>query len=143
MDNAAWTKSVVTVTPDALANPSPPGDGTLTADSCAWGGATRALRQLTSLAVTGLSAGGLTINPAVDAVGWTRFSVTQAVDGVNYCLSLYLIYVSGAGKLTLSMFNLSGAVRVNLVADNAVTCGVWGWQLEVGSSPSTYVPRTT
>lgn len=142
LDNAVWSKNVVTVTADDAANPSPPGDGSTTADLCSWGGATRHILQNTAIATAGLASFSTTFAPP--AV-WERKSVTGTIDGTNYTASVYVQDQSVSGNsLRLFLEDPTGVIRVRLLSiGGALAAHVWGFQLEVGSSPTTYVPRTT
>lgn len=138
MDDAVWAKFVVTVTPDSAANPSPPGDGSSTADLCAWGGSSRRLSQ-----TTGITAATGTGSQLVTASGsWTRVTKTVAFDVGQYTASVYTQSVTGAGSVSLFLDVSGGFIRASLLSNNVVSFNVWGWQLETGAVATDYVPRT-
>lgn len=139
MDNAAWTKIAVTVTPDVIANPNPPGDGTLTADSCSFVGSNRFLRQTTTIAAT-TGSGNASFTPTVGV--WTQVTATTAFDTGTYTLSVFTQGISGVGALKFGLSVLGGFIDCNLQSTNSLICAVWGFQLEVGGAFTTYVPRT-
>jgi hypothetical protein len=142
LDNAAWGKVVVTVSPDAAANPNPPGDGSSSADQCSFASGNRRIEQVTGLATAGAS--NLTnINPVPGS--WTRYSVSTTFPDIGaLTASVYVQHVSNSGTLRLGLDNSGGFVRTYLLSvTNAVAVNVWGWQLETGASATAYQPRTT
>lgn len=143
IDNAVWQKNLVTVTPDFAANPNPPGDGSSTADACAFGGANRFMAQAIATTTAGAS-NSQAINPV--PATWTRISVSTTFDVGTYTASVYVQLVSGLGslKLVLDGNGAGGTIRAQLITQTAaVVALVWGWQLETGGTATGYVPRTT
>lgn len=142
MDNAAWTKIAVTITPDNIANPSPPGDGSATADLCAFSGANRTLSQTTTIPAT---TGPGTSTDFTPAVTFNREFHTAAIDGVNYVVSVYVQDQGALGNtLRLSIQVVGGFIQARVVSSGgSVSAHIWGWQLELGTVPSAYIPRTT
>jgi hypothetical protein len=139
MDNAVWTKIAVTVAPNTVASPSPPGDGSLVADTCSFVGANRFLRQTTAIAAaTGSNSASFT--PTVGV--WNQFTATAPFDTGTLTLTTFVIGISGAGGLKLNLTVLGGFVDCNLQSTNSLVVGVWGWQLETGAVFTTYAPRT-
>lgn len=139
MDNAAWTKVVVTVTPNDAASPNPPGDGSSTADLCSWGGANRTLSQTTTIAATAGS-GAMSFLPAAT---WNRETATVAIDGTSYTLSVYVQDLGATGnQLRLFVDVAGGFIRVRLVSlDGTSAAHVWGWQLEQSATATAYQKR--
>lgn len=144
MDNAAWTKTTfLTVTADLAPNPSPPGDGSSTADQCAYANFSRRLSQTTTLACSGAELAMTNINPV--PASWTRFNATATFTGLgDLVASVYVQFISGLGSLRLDIDVVGGFIRCSLLSvGGAVAANVWGWQLESGATPTAYSPRTT
>lgn len=139
MDDAVWTKVVVTVTPDDAASPNPPGDGSSTADLCFWSGANRTLAQTTTVAATAGS-GATSFLPAAT---WNRESVTVVIDGASYTASVYVQDQGATGNQLRLFVDVSGGfIRVRLVSlDGSSAAHVWGWQLEQSASATAYQKR--
>jgi len=136
-DNAIWEKDSVIVVANAATDPL----GGLTADS---------LSFLLSGAVSQLSsAGGVSGDSRDDAAvttAWTRFSSTASIDGNPYVGSVYLKTLAGTATVTLALGIDGEAVRFTLTDFGGLgpfEIVAWGAQLETGTVPTTYVPRTT
>lgn len=139
MDNAVWSKNA-SVTPDASANPSPPGDGSSTADLCTFVAANRFILQSSGIPATSGSA-VLNITPTGT---WTRYVRDTVFDVGTYTVSVYVQGVSGLGTLRLVLDVAGGVIEAKITAIAAASvANIWGWQLETGGSATGYVPRTT
>lgn len=139
MDDAVWTKVVVTVTPDDAASPNPPGDGSSTADLCSWGGSNRTLLQASSV----VGAAGSYSTTFTPAVSWNRETLTGSIDGADYTASVYIQDQGATGnQLRLFLEVSGGVIRVRLFSvGGSVAAHVWGWQLEQSASATAYQKR--
>lgn len=139
LDNAAWSKNIG-VTPDASANPFPPGDGTSTADLCTFVAANRFILQSSGIVA---ASGGAVLNITPTGT-WTRYVRDTVFDVGTYTLSVYVQGVSGLGTLRLTLDVAGGVIEAKITATGAASvANIWGWQLETGGTATGYVPRTT
>ncbi len=145
-DNAAWTKSVATVTANAAVAP----DGTTTADLVAGGGF---VRQQYAIAATAVR---YTYSIYAKASANTSFAVTEA--GATGSAASFVL--SGAGTVVITDLGGSASGTISSVGDGwyrctfsyttngvqtilylnntAISAFLWGAQLELGSTASAY-----
>ena len=158
-DNAIWTKTASSVTANSTVAP----DGTTTADTIV---ALATLGQHRVDQVTTIAAGTYTFSCYVKTAGydyaWLRIGLTPSVvvslvDGSLYNLTDGTATATNVGngwwRIALSGSCLANSTcRINISSDNSGstftgngTSGifVWGAQLELGSTATTYQPITT
>jgi hypothetical protein len=141
-DNAAWTKTNATVTANTTVAPN----GATTADTITFS-ATGNVSQGTNLAV---SAGQtLTGSMYVKGIAGQTFRAYVQTGGGTYQASLITVTFTGDWqRVTVPALTLSDAKSlVFLVVDNAggstaSALNIWGAQLELGSTATTYNPTT-
>lgn len=136
-DNAAWTKTAVTVTADLAADPL----GGSTADTAVDAVGGGAVRQSSATTASTGSAATATVSPLAT---WSRFSVTGTFDGVSYTWSVHLQDLTETATLRLRLDRFAGKLRASVEnLGGAATFNLWGAQLEQAASASAYEHRTT
>lgn len=162
-DNAAWTKSNVTIAANAVMAP----DGTTTADKLVEGTTTskyiyQAIPGLTSatvvISVFVKAAERTSVQVAVAGTGWTTPGLvtvdltTGAVLGGSGYVQLvgngwYRISVTGVADATVNNRGLLIAPAVgsstSYTGDGTSGLYIWGAQLEAGAFPTSYIPTTS
>lgn len=135
-NNAAWTKTAVTIDVDAITDPN----AGSTAERANYD-VESSLSQVTTTAATTGAAVATNKNVTTD---WTRFNTEGTFDSLPYTLSVYLKSTAGV-VLTMRLFRSGGflvAAFDNLDDTEGRTIHIWGAKLEQGSLTD-YVHRTT
>lgn len=129
-DNAAWTKTLVTVTANYAVAP----DGTATADRVVFSGAAGSLSQATGLVV------GTTCSGSVYVKGVLGETIAVSAGGVDQ-----IFIFNGSWQQLKAQNKVSVNANFNVNTSNGVTARdfvVWGAQMESGKVATSYIPTT-
>lgn len=140
-DSPVWVKGgTLAVIPNVKENPSPPGDGGMTADLLT-GASADAMTQDSIVATVGDPAlSGSTVLTTTAA--YTRVMVTGTFDGLSYSLSYYGRAVSGFVRMRAGLAIVGGKLQAQMVLSTAGTgAWIWGAQLEQAAAPTAYQKR--
>lgn len=151
-DNASWTKSASGTgsAPVVTANADLAPDGTMTADLVAFNrgaGNTLSDRSILSQSLSASDntnvVGSVYLKAATAGDIGKTIAVRTASGGayVEVTLTANWVRFSNAGTTTVRTLEVES--RGTISASNSVSLLIWGAQLEVGSTATTYIPTTT
>jgi hypothetical protein len=144
-DNAAWVPSAVSITANSIIAPN----GTQTADTLTTTSVFNSFRQTADITVTASTTYTLSFYAYRGTATDAKYSIFNSTAGSDIVASTSYFSQTVAGawsRVTLTFTTPVGctSIRVFLLRDTGVlgSISIWGAQLELGSTATTYNPTT-